>query len=383
MRSLRPPKLLCWTGLLLHVLLSSAVAAQVGDSSHVRSQPDSASGPYFYRGLGYGSDAQMGPLAVVLNKGFAASQADGLNHGKLIGRPYGLVPVNDALLHPLRAIERSGGAWEFLRKEILPLTFKGTDAKWSVNYAGHLIEGGIHWRRLKEWFDSRGVPQAGLISAITTMGAAYLNEVYENGGAEFGNSSTVADLYIFDLASILLFSVDGVSRFFANALHANVWTGQASITVPAVHIENVGNYLHFKLPSPIRNSSVFFWTGFGVGLGLTAHRPGGLDLSVAAGVDTRAMRRDPETGEETVDFRLSLTAFLDRNGSLLTSLHLSQIQNRLIKLNVYPGVLRPFGGDFGTWLVVSRDFHVRFGISSRHWFGTGFGFGRERTDSTH
>jgi hypothetical protein len=317
----------------------------------------------------------MGPLDILLNKGFAASQADGPDQGKLTGRPYGFKSVNDALVHPLRAIERGGGTWRFVSREILPLTFNGTDAKWAVNYVGHLIEGGIHWRRLKEWFDARGVPHGGLLSAITTMGAAYLNEVYETGRGEVGNASTVADLYVFDVASILVFSVDGVSRFFANTLRANVWTGQASIAFPGVRIENVGNYLHFKLPSPVRGSSVFAWTGFGGGLGMTAHRPGNLDLSIAVGLDAKLLQRDPATGEETVNFRPSLTGFLDRNGSLLTSLHLSWTRNRLVKLNVYPGVVRPFGIDLGAWLVVSRDLRIRFGVSSRHWLGLGLGFG--------
>jgi hypothetical protein len=360
---------------LLTPALALAAQRSQDSTSGIVEQSAMDAGPYFYRGLPYGTDAHMGPLDLIMNKGYAVSAADGPDLRKLFERPYGFAGVNDALAHPLAAIERSGGWSEFLRTEVFPLNFNGYDAKWYVNYTGHLIEGGIHWRRLKEWYEARGVPLAGWLSGATTMAASYLNEAYESGSAERGNAATVADLYLFDLAGCLLFSSDRIARFFARTIHANVWTGQAAITIPAIEIENVANYLHFKIPWVVDGSSVFFWTGLGGGLGLTFHRPRALDLSFALGVDTRHMHRDAITGEETVDLTLSAVAFLDRNGSLLASVHASEVRHRLLKVNVYPGVLTMFGGDFGAFLVVSRDLELRVGISNRHWLGGGVGLG--------
>ncbi len=332
----------------------------------------SRAAPYFFRNLPYGSDANFGPLDVLLNKGYAISQTE-TGDRRLFGYPYGAGSVADALAHPVAAIERAGGWWDFTRKELLPLSYRVEDVKWWTNYTGHLIEGGIQWRRLREWYRSRGWPWAGFFAGVTTMSAAVLNEMYEHPSSTTGSAGTVADLYVFDLAGIALFSSGSVSRFFAETLGANVWTGQASITLPHGELENNANYLYFKLPwGPTRGSSVFLWTGIGAQVGLTFHRARDIDVSVAIGNDAKRMRVDPLTGEESADLTMSAAMFIDRRGSLLASVHLSEVQHRLVKVNVYPRVL-PFLGDFGAWLVVSHDFEFSVGLSNSHWLGAGLG----------
>lgn len=284
--------------------------------------------------------------------------------------------MTDALTHPLDAIERGGGWWEFLRKEIFPLSY-GNDSKWYTNYTGHLIEGGIHWRRLMEWYDARGVPLPGVMSAVTSFSAALLNEMYEHPRSRVGAASTVADLYFFDIAGMLLFTQDGVARFAAHTLHANVWPGQASITFPSGEIQNNSNYLVFKFPwGVVPNSSIFFWTGIGAQLGLTFHRSSELDFSVAFGSDARRMHNDPLTGEETVELGLSAGFYVDRNYSLLASFRLSEVTDRMLSVNIYPGIIGLHGGAFGAWMILTRDLEVLFGITSRYWLGVGFGFAR-------
>lgn len=318
----------------------------------------------------------MGPLDVLLNKGFALAQTERKSR-KVFDYPYGYRHVADALVHPLEAIERQGGWWRFLRREILPLTFDPDNVKWYTNYTGHVIEGGIHWRRLTEWYEARGVPHPGLLSGLVSAAAAFLNESYEHPGSDTGTAATVADLYMFDLGGILLFSRDGVARFFARTLHANVWTGQASLAFPAGEIQNNANYLYFKFPwGPVPGSSVFFWTGTGAQGGLTFHRARGLDVSIAVGGDARRMNVDPVTGEETAEFTLSAGAFVDRNESLLASVQLSQLEDRLLAVNVYPGVLPGLGRGFGVWTVVGRDAEIMAGITNRHWLGAGLGLAR-------
>ncbi len=345
-------------------------AAQLSDSSI------SDSGPFFFHDLPYGSEAFMGPLDVILNKGFALSQTEAQSR-KVFEYPYGASHVYQSLTHPLEAIERGGGWWPFLSKEILPLSFSFSDSKWYTNYTGHVIEGGIHWRRLKEWYEARGVPAAGVMSAATNLAAAALNEMYEHPGIKHGGAATVADLYFFDILGILLFANDGVSRFFAHTLHANIWPGQASLTFPSGEVHNNANYLYFKFPwGVIPNSSIFFWTGIGAQIGLTLHRANDLDISFGVGSDAKQMHVDPVTGDETADLALSAGLFVDRNNSLLASVRVSQLRDRLLNLNVYPGVFRPFGGTFGAWVSFSRDLQLRLGITNRYWLGAGIGLAR-------
>ncbi len=364
--------------LVLHAFVPAVTLAQDSAASDTvagsQDARDREAGPYFYKGLSYGSDAYMGPLDVILNKGFALSQTDADNR-KIFDYPYGVRGVGHALAHPVAAIERGGGWWQFISTEILPLSYSLEANKWYTNYVGHVIEGGIHMRRLAEWYEAHGVPLPGLLASATSTAAAFLNEFYEQPGSVLGSAGTVADLYVFDLAGILLFSWDEGARFFAQNLHANVWTGQASIALPSGEVENNANYLHFKLPLPvISNTSLFFWTGIGAQMGATFHRPNGLDVSVAVGNDAKRMSVDPITGVESATLALSAGLFVDRNGSLLASAHVSKIQHRVVKLNVDPGVIPALGG-FGAWLVMNKDREFRIGISNRYWLGAGVGWG--------
>lgn len=366
--------------LLLHIGVPVVLNAQEIEETEaaVSLSKSSAteSGPFFFHDLPYGSDAFMGPLDVILNKGFALSQTEAKSR-KVFEYPYGASHVYQSLIHPLDAIERGGGWWPFLQKEVLPLSFSFTDSKWYTNYTGHVIEGGIHWRRLKEWYEARDVPAAGLMSTATSMAAAFLNEMYEHPGIKQGGAATVADLYFFDVLGIVLFSSDGVSRFFAQTLHANIWPGQASLTFPSGEIHNNANYLFFKFPwGVIPNSSIFFWTGIGAQIGLTFHRAGNLDVSLGVGKDAKQMHVDPSTGEETADLAYSAGLFVDRNNSLLVSVRVGQLWDRLLNVNVYPGVFRPFGGSFGAWVSLSRDFQVRLGVTNRYWLGAGIGLAK-------
>jgi hypothetical protein len=288
--------------------------------------------------------------------------------------PYGVHGVLDALARPGAAIERGGGWKKFLRGEMLPLSWDLDHVKWWTNYTGHLVEGGIHWRQMKEWYEYHGIPLAGLMSTITTMSAAFLNEVYESQGGEVGSAATVADLYFFDPAGILLFSFDGVSRFFAETLHARLWTGQASVVLPAGETDNNSSHIFFKIPwRVLPRSSIFLWNGVGGGAGLTFHRADGLDVSVGAGTDAAGRTVDPVTGEENATLTFGAGVWLDREGSLLASAQVSQVHHRLLRINVYPGVIGGIARDFGFWAIVSHDPAVAVGISSRYTLGAGIG----------
>jgi hypothetical protein len=186
-----------------------------------------------------------------------------------------------------------------------------------------------------------------------------------------GTGGTVADLYLFDLGGVVVFSLDPVARFFAEKLHANVWPSQAALTAPDFELANNANNLVFKFPLPFTDRFSLFWrTAIGSHLGLTTHMSDGYDLSVGLGADASRQNLDPVTGKESVDIRMSASAYLDRGGSVLASLHWSEVDHRLVAVNVYPGVLH---ADFGAWVNVDRGGAFQFGLSHRLALGLGFG----------
>ncbi len=99
--------------------------------------------------------------------------------------------------------------------------------------------------------------------------------------------------------------------------------------------------MYFKFPwKVVPTSSVFLWTGIGSQVGLSFHRPNGLDITAALGTDTEQRNIDPITGEEAGE-------------------------------SVLPG----FARQFGAWAILSRDLKLSLGITHQ-WLGMGLGVGR-------
>jgi hypothetical protein len=151
-----------------------------------------------------------------------------------------------------------------------------------------------------------------------------------------------------------------------------VWTNQVSLTVPGpLELDNAGQNLIMKPPIPfVDRASFFFRTSIGSHLGIAYHLDEEYDLSLGVGADASSQNLDPVTGEETVDILRSASLWLDRGGSLLASLYVSEVEHRLVTVNVYPGVLHR---DFGAWLVVTRRDGFQFGLSHRNLLGAAFG----------
>jgi hypothetical protein len=335
---------------------------------------------YFYKGLP-GSDLYVGPLDVLLNKGFNFAQAE--NRSRAIFEVhYSWEHLWNSVAHPFRSIENTGGWGELVKQQILPIQsfnwiksgFRWDEVDnmtWFPNYMGHFVEGGVTSRRLAEKFRAQGVPHASVLAGMTTMATAMVNEMYTHQEIAQGTGGTVADLYLFDLGGVVVFSLDPVARFFAEKLHANVWPSQAALTAPDFELANNANNLVFKFPLPFTDRFSLFWrTAIGSHLGLTTHMSDGYDLSVGLGADASRQNLDPVTGKESVDIRMSASAYLDRGGSVLASLHWSEVDHRLVAVNVYPGVLH---ADFGAWVNVDRGGAFQFGLSHRLALGLGFG----------
>jgi hypothetical protein len=353
--------------------LAVALAANVPDTTGARAAADSV--PRLYSRAAYGSQAVFSPFTVLLNKGFDHFQARGANRDV---REFRFDQVRviglDALLHPGRAIEHYPGWGEWLRTEILPLGFTTKDARWAVNYSEHLVAGGLTYRQLGQWYAAHGFPVPRVWAGLTTFGASLLNEAAEFQDSDRAASSTVADLLVFDLGGIVMFSWDAPVRFFVNTLQASDWSTQASFMFPNGELQNNGQYYVLKIPVPKTETRLFTRFGMGFQAGLTRviadH-----GVSVALGFDTQVRNVDPVTRDETIGTVFSGGLYVDRENSLLTSLTAGPTDNRVV-LNVFPGVLPGPLRELGMWSAYTRDRTVLYGLVYRRLYGVGVGYAR-------
>lgn len=360
--------------------LPDPLAAQ--PSGDTLQSPSSPPPSFYYGGRPYGSDAFLGPVETFLNRGFNLSQT--ANRARRIFQAdYGTRHVWESLTDPVGSIQDTGGWGTFFEQQILPIQAvkwirSGFDwdaaesMAWYPNYLGHMIEGGIQARRLAEKLRAQGVPLPAVVAGATILLGDVVNEMYTHPNLRMGTGGTVADLYFFDPGGVLLFSFDPIARFFAEKVHATVWTNQVSLTVPGpLELNNAGQNLILKPPMPfVDRVSFFFRTSIGSHLGIAYHLDEEYDLSLGVGADASRQNLDPVTGRETVDVLRSASLWLDRGGSLLASLYVSEVDHRIVTVNVYPGVLHR---DVGGWFVITRRDGVQFGLSHRNLLGAAFG----------
>jgi hypothetical protein len=362
-------------------LLPASLAAQTATQSTgstedtLSARPDTST--LYYHGYSYGTQALFSPLSVIVNRGYDIFQLGAAPTGRNPWKfPYrnGIENVLvDAILHPTAAIERHPGWSSWLRTEIFPLTIG--QAGWIVNWTEHFLGGGLTHRGLAEWYEQHGAPAPMLLAATTSMAVAALNEILEHPDATEASSTSVADLWIFDLGGVLFFSWDGPARWMQRKLKVTSWPQMGSITLPDGHIQNNGDYNVMKVPLPFENKQLLVRFGLGVQLGLTQKLDAEHSFSAALGLDTRGRAVDEATGAESITMIYGGGLYYDRNNSLLASVTLSAAQNR-VALNLYPGLFSGPLEDIGLWVVFPQARSVRFGIASRHLLGVGLGYGR-------
>lgn len=365
------------------VLAASSGCATVGsidqrrDAAPVVSADSTRPDTYFFDDLEYGSQSTFGPASVFLNRGFDVFQFAGISR-HLAAFPFrrGARDVARSVARPREQIERIG-LGRFLTTEILPLNFTTSDARWYPNYTLHLVGGGITYTTLREWFSSRNVGAPGAWSALVIISSGFMNEITENRGVYGKVADHVADLYVFDIAGIMLFSVDGVNRFFSHSLHAADWSPVPSVTT-AGNLQNAGQYtvLRIGLPGTDR-FRLFFRMGLGGMLGVSVRTSPSDSFTLAGGTATdELVVLDADRGEIGIRSRAAVGLFYDRNNSLLASLVVKPSVKEPAVLNIYPGVLPLVGRHAGIWVALHHDMNPTVGISLRHTFGLGFGAGR-------
>jgi hypothetical protein len=358
---------------LLGVLLISATSPAAETTS-----TDAPKERYFYFGYDYGNQALYNPLYVFLNRGFDVLQVR-VHNRDILHQDYELNGKNvlENLGHPWRSI-REEGVWKFTREEILPLSYKGQTKRWVPNYSLHLLGGGMTYRQLWEWYDDYHVPLPWLFSATTTLATALVNETLENKGIVGRNTDAIADIYVFDLAGIALFSIDGVAKFFSKDVVIADWSLQPSFTYPGGDLHNQGNYYAAKWALPFYPKlSPLVYFGLGSLFGASYKLDGEYSISAAAGTkSSRLVGERDHSVRNNVVFAPSAALFLDRNNSLLAMLQIADVQDYFIQADIYPNAFFKTDPGFGLWAVMSQKADFVVGLTFTRALGFGLGAGK-------
>ena len=332
---------------------------------------------YFYRGLDYGSQAEFNPLTLLLNRGFDVFQLRP-EESDPRHQQWGLNFRN--VLHnvasPFGPIGRDGWG-KFLREEIFPLTYGVHGARWAPNYGLHLLGGGQTYAALREWFLAHDVPLPTVFAIANLYAAAFINESLENHGIVGDNTDCLADLYVFDLAGILLFSAEPVRDFFSSELILSDWSLQPSVTIPSGELHNVGSYYSLKWPLPFyERLRLFGYMGFSTMGGLSYQLVRGYSVSIAGGAKVRRFYNETDDAvNNVIDTSPAAAIFVDRNESLLFSLHVSGVDYDYLRINVYPNAFFHMDPSIGAWTAATKSGHFMGGITITRAFGLGVGAG--------
>ncbi|HET6146682.1 MAG TPA: hypothetical protein VFH68_04065 [Polyangia bacterium] len=331
---------------------------------------------YFYFGLDYGSQSLFSPLWVFLNRGYDVLQ-DHVASRNIFEQRYRVNSGNvlDNLAHPFANISAVG--WKpFLTEEIFPLRFGGQSARWVPNYTLHLIGGGVTYTALAEWFDDRAVPLPHLWSGLTLLAAALVNETIENKGVVGPNTDALADIYVFDIAAMILFSFDAPNRFFSRVLVVSDWSLQPSFTFPRGELHDQGNNFAARWALPFYpRLRLFTYFGLATEVGLSFLIDDEYSLSAAAGsAATRLVNESTRRVANTVTFTPTAGAYLDRRDSLLASVQITDVNDYFMTFNLYPRAVVQRGPALGAWTVIDKHAHVALGISISRLLGVGLGW---------
>ncbi len=263
------------------------------------------------------------------------------------------------------------GVRRFITRQLLPMSGKKSGGgQWVPNYQLHVLGGGMTGVRMTEWYQRHGSAHPELAAAATVTAWHLITEMIEHQNG-VPSADAVADLLIFDPAAFLLWRNDWVQRAFSTRVEMTNWSGQPAIVSPTSTIQNMHQtaMLRGKVWRNYRPMTTF---GGSFLLGMS-RRVGAADwFSLAGGWDpTENPIIDPVTGEKTVTLNPNIGVFYDRDGSLLSALHVRLNRTELITLNLYPGVIHFGNWSPGMFAHVLKDGRLRFGIVPR--FGLGLG----------
>lgn len=341
------------------MLVLGTACTAVATGARAQTEPEPEPERYFYRGLGYGSDATFHPASEVINGAFGILQIS--SHWvplDEIGWRQGFDVTWESVTNPGRTV-RAYGTEDFIRNEVVPGSFGWNDLQYVPNYFLHLMGGGARHRAFTEWYDAHDFPAPSAWAWGTTIAHAFAVEAVEHYGETNPTVDPVADMLIFDPAGALLFTNDSVARFFSHTLHMGIWSGQPAYNPVANTFENAGqNYgLHFFFRDSHRVGIFSYW-GMSHLFGVTVRGGSGFDWSAGlGGMVDELEEHDRGNGTSSLFARIKLDAgvFVHRNGSLLASIQASQAWAQTFRMTLYPGMVTVGGLSPGFYTGVRGD----------------------------
>lgn len=321
---------------------------------------------FFYQGLPYGSDASFHPASELINGAFGIMQISS-NWAPLdqVDWGHGFDNTWESITNPGRTIEAYGTS-AFISDEMVPGRLSWSNLQYVPNYCLHMIGGGARHRAFIEWYGAHDFPAPQVWAWGTTIAHAFAVEAVEHHADPGPTVDPVADMLFFDPMGALLFTSDGVSRFFSQKLHMRIWSGQPAYNPVANTFENAGeNYgLHYFFRDSHRVGIFSYW-GMSHLFGVTVRGGRSFDWSVGIGgsVDElEAQDRGNGTTSLAARTKLDAGAFLHRDGSLLASVQVSQAWSQTLRMTLYPGMFSVGGLSPGFYTGVRGD-EVVLGLS--------------------
>ncbi|MBU8869365.1 MAG: hypothetical protein KOO60_00695 [Gemmatimonadales bacterium] len=331
---------------------------------------------YFYYGLDYGSQLLIHPLRMIINGGYGILQIENKENTPfkiMYGR--GLRNVMDNLSDPYWSI-RQAGLWDFLSREIIPISINSGQAHYWPNYMNHLLGGGMGYRMMIEYYRYHEIPKPRISASVTLFVYHLLNEVVENNDYIGPTTDPVADFLIFNPASFLLFGSDRVAHFFSRTLHMTDWSFQPAYLPDGQELYNQGqNYVVKYHLNRNGSKSIFYHWGTHAEVGLSFTRPSGRCFSFGLGLTAKNLFKVTEY-THGMDLAASGGLFYDRHNSLLASFLYAKTKDYRYRLNVYPGLIKAGFLRPGFFLALDQSNNFMGGITFGSLRHLPFGLGR-------
>jgi hypothetical protein len=193
-----------------------------------------------------------------------------------------------------------------------------------------------------------------------------VNEAVENEAFQGNNVDPIADIYIFDIGGIVLFSFDGVKKFFAEEMNLSDWSLQPGYTYRNSELHNVGQYFSIKWKLPFSEKwHLFYYFGTNGMGGLSYKYDNGAALSFGLGFSaSNLIIVDEITNKKSLNLDFNAGIFYDRNNSLLASLVYTKSSDYMLNLNVYPGVLKLGSLSPGFFTAYNPEGKIIWGLSA-------------------
>lgn len=305
-----------------------------------------------YEPKSYGSEANFNPITTIIS-----GVLDPRRHLKFSDDlddfhfQRGLKNVNHNLLNPFENVS-DHGLKKFISYEVFPLSLHLDYKKMQFlpNYSLHLIGGGYTYRKMLAWYRWHDYSNPTVFAISSYLAYHYFCEAVESsdlaGDPDAINVDAIADMYLFNLPGMVLFSWDAATAFFVNQLEFQEWTYMPMYDPFQNSVENFGQKFVLRVGMPFTDSWKFFWEGgMETGFGLSYEIKDKNYVSFAIGRAPVGISYDGHTRVPEKLIRWIGISW-DKNRSLMAHLCINYHEEGYFRaeLNINPGVINV--GDF-------------------------------------